>query len=286
MQKSSCFAIVAVATFAVAQPVLAANSVFIESKTVVAGARGVEVGIYLSNTPHVGLVHMPFQITEITPGSFIADTLLLIGQGRLAGTLDQANSEQYFAVQHDTLGFVGCWWARAQPDFVSPDAVFYFSSRGLLRRDFCLPPGDDGMPPSGSPSLILRFDVSNVPGTFEIDSTCFGHDGLLFAECYGPVIFTPSFTKGVITIVPCECQCHGDPACDGIRDVLDVTRVIGEAFGATARESDVECGRKTRADINCDCKVDITDVIGMIDVVIRGKDPSGAICDGCSDNCP
>ena len=272
----------------------AANHVYVESKTVVAGARNVEVGIYISNIPSVALVHMPFEIREVTPGSFIADTIEFRAGGRLLGNLHAPVSLQYFATQEDSLGVVGCWWTRSYPDFVSPDMVHYVSLRGLVNTNLCLPSGTDGVPPYGddwvnpdaSPSLKLRFDVSSVPGVFEIDSSCVGTDGLRFASCYGHTIFTPEFTKGIITIVPCACQCHGDPVCDGIRNVMDVVAVIDEAFGAKSPISDSECGRKTRGDLNCDCQVSIVDVVKMIDVAMRGKVPDSVLCDGCSGNCP
>lgn len=263
-----------------------ANYVYIESKTVVAGAKNVEIGIYLSNVPALAALHMPFEIREVTSGSYIADTIVFSAAERLLGNLHTPNSVQYFAVQEDTLGYVGCWWTRAYPDFVSPDLVHYFSSRGLINTGLCLPAGSDGLPPNGSPSLVLRFDVTEVPGTFEIDSSCVGNDGLRFVSCFGSTVFTPEFTKGVITIVPCACACHGDPVCDGAHTIEDVMAIAAEAFGAAAPALDEDCGRKSRGDLNCDCQVGIVDVVTMIDVVLRGKDPASVICDGCSGNCP
>ena len=294
-ETGSWFAVASIlAALAMAEVVVAANDVYIESKTVVAGARGVEVGIYLSNTPPLAGVHLPFEFREVTPGSFITDTLVLLSSNRLVGNLQSGVASQYFATQHDTLGIVGCWWIRSQPDFVSPDLAHYVNFAGLFLPARCLPSGSDGLPPIGDmvtpgsePSLVLRFDVTSVPGTFEIDRDCVGTEQMVFVACHGQQnVFAPTFTKGVITIVPCVCECHGDPACDGVLDVADLTAAVDEAFGGMPSQADVECGRKTRCDINCDCQVDVRDVVGMIDVAIRGKDPLLMICDGCSDNCP
>ncbi|MEW5702122.1 MAG: hypothetical protein AB1792_07840 [Candidatus Zixiibacteriota bacterium] len=282
MRRMLC-AIPVAASLCLVRTALAANAVYVESKTVVAGALGVDVGIYLSNIPPLAIMHLPFEIRAVTPGSFIADTISLTGTGRLTGYFGDAGTTLYYAQPDDSLG---CWVVTEPPDFASPDMVRYYSGGGMFQRDRCLPSGSDGLPPTGTPSLVLHFNVTDVPGTFEIDSTCVWHDGPEFVDCMLSYIFPPSFTKGVITIVPCACACHGDPECDGRRDVLDILAMVGETFRRWTPVEDVDCGRGSRADINCDCRVDVADVVGMIDVVVRGEDGATVICDGCSNQCP
>ncbi len=261
---------------------LAVNSVYVESKTVVAGARDVEIGVYIENVPPVQVMFFPFEFRELTAGSFIGDTIELRPAGRLAAQ-HWSHGVSYSSQPSETLS---CWYEQPYPDFVSPNMALYFGIAPFPPEWPCLPGGSDGLPPTGTPSLVFRFDVSSVPGKFLIDSTCFYHDYFRMWECDGPMVFAPRYTPGVITIIPCACTCHGNPICDGVHNVLDITAIIGEAFQGQSPRSDASCGRKTRCDLNCDCEVTVTDVIAMIDVAIRGVDPALRICDGCSDRCP
>jgi hypothetical protein len=260
----------------------AGNSVYVESKTVVAGARDVQVGVYVENVPPLKTMYLPFEFRSLTPGSFIADTIALRTAGRLA-TQRWSRIESYFSVPSDTMS---CYYEQRYADFVSSNMVLYMGYT-LFPSEFpCLAGGSDGLPPTGTPSLVFHFDVSSVPGTFIIDSTCYYHENFRMWECDGPIMFAPKFTPGVITIVPCTCGCQGNPICDGVRNMLDVTAIIGEAFQGQPAMRDASCGRNTRCDLNCDCEVTVADVVAMIDVSVRGVDPTLRICDGCADRCP
>jgi hypothetical protein len=80
----------------------------------------------------------------------------------------------------------------------------------------------------------------------------------------------------------CVCDCHADPACDGVTDIFDVTHVINVAFrnGAPMPDSNTLCPRVT-TDVNCDGVTDIFDVVHMVNVAFRNGNPATEICDPC-----
>lgn len=262
---------------------LGANSVVVESKDVPADATGIEVGIYIENDDSLAAVVIPLQFRQVTTGSFIADTLAIIPQNRLESYLIGSVVTDYFPGPDSSL-----WWqcngegfaTRGSPDFVSPDAVFYGA---IATSDSCLPIGDDGSPPGGSPSLLLTFNVTDVQGTFEIDTACVTpNNHLRFASCTDFDGITPSFTKGVIEI-GCECDCHADPVCDSVHNVLDLVAIVGVAFQGADPIPDPNgfCPYET-TDVNCDDVTDVLDV-GLMNLVVNyGANPDSTFCDPCA----
>jgi subtilisin family serine protease len=97
--------------------------------------------------------------------------------------------------------------------------------------------------------------------------------------------FKPDFVKGTVTLFsPCDCHCHGDPACDGSIDILDVVAVINVAFRGAVDVHDPSCTLSGRSDINCDCSVDVLDVVTVINHAFRGD--NSALCNACTATCP
>lgn len=111
------------------------------------------------------------------------------------------------------------------------------------------------------------------------------------ATCGG--YFTCNQAACGITI--CDCTCHGDPNCDGVKvDITDVVLTVGVAFRNMPSTCDAGCspdGRAERTDVNCDGGTDIVDVVKMVSVAFRNGDPAVEFCNPCNTppptaNCP
>jgi hypothetical protein len=232
------------------------------------------------------------ELRSTSGGAFIENVLTMTVGGRLATwntagqganltrRIGQKNSPGTTSCAPDSLGLV---WGPAPldttPDFVTPDAAMYWGYG--LTVDIL--PGDDGLPGSGTPSLILNFDVSTNAGTFVVDTTCIAPDNhLLFITGLNPATdqIVPSFTPGTVTLA-CECDGHADPACDGLANVFDVIVAVDVAFRGGAPISDPLCPRE-RTDANCSGATDVFDVVAMVDVAFRGGDPGTVFCDPCA----
>jgi hypothetical protein len=97
--------------------------------------------------------------------------------------------------------------------------------------------------------------------------------------------FKPRFIGGSATIgSSCDCTCHGDPACDGNTDVLDVVSVVNVAFRGIVDVQDATCTHIGRTDMNCDCSVDVLDVVTVVNRAFRGD--SSTPCNACTSPCP
>jgi len=146
----------------------------------------------------------------------------------------------------------------------------------------------------GAPSLVpghgviaqifLRIKPTAVPGNvLELYMPTLGPNVLQATTIGGTLI--PALTSGSITLTgiqACECQCHGDPVCDGAVDVQDVVLTINTAFRGTASVADPLCPHSARTDINCSGATDVIDVVRIIDVAFRGVAAASAICNPCS----
>ncbi|MBI3873342.1 MAG: hypothetical protein HY304_09745 [candidate division Zixibacteria bacterium] len=272
------------------------NSVIVESKTVVAGTDSVWVGIFISNNLPVRELYLPLELRSLTPGAFVRSRTIFA---------DNPTGRLYNSPLSDDSS--SCWslpwlnpdiWIYAAPEsanecsgpvsqsygfrpsinnaiYVSPDAYSLWGN-----GTYCgsLAPGEDP-PVSDSASCYFVFDVTDVPGQFEID-TCCANGHLQFRSYSPPYSVTPGFVKGVITIL-CTCPCHADPVCDGWTDVLDVMSVIDVAFRGQPEQAHAGC-RSAREDVDCNGLVDVADVVKMIEAAIRGAEPGAVFCDPCS----
>lgn len=77
---------------------------------------------------------------------------------------------------------------------------------------------------------------------------------------------------------PCSCPCHGDPLCDGSRDVLDLALVTDIIFSGAKDTVDATCPHVGRSDVNCDCARDVLDLVFLIDHLFNGGPQP---CDPC-----
>ncbi|MBI3873288.1 MAG: hypothetical protein HY304_09460, partial [candidate division Zixibacteria bacterium] len=289
-----CFATLCVVLWA--RPAAALeNSVVVESKTVVAGADSVWVAVFVNNSVPIYELDLPLELRSVTAGAFTRSKIIIgdAPAGRVHNSpLSDDSSNCWFPPWSNP--FLAFWGAPNTVDncsgpvsesyggdastnapFVSPDAV-------LLTADghYCGPLGAGQDPPSSdSASCYLVFDVTNIPGQFEIDTCCaWGH--LSFG---GGIV--PSFTKGVITI-RCDCSCHADPDCNGVTDIVDVIQTIDRAFRGAETIDDPSCAAHGasvdgRTDVNCSGATDLVDVVLMIRVAVRGEDPASVFCNAC-----
>jgi hypothetical protein len=85
-------------------------------------------------------------------------------------------------------------------------------------------------------------------------------------------------------VITCVCDCHGDPECDGVTDILDVTQIVDEAFRHGEPPADADCTHSSRNDLNCNCIVDVLDVVSMVNHAFRGD--TRPFCDPCLEPCP
>ncbi|HUU46076.1 MAG TPA: hypothetical protein VM118_10130 [Acidobacteriota bacterium] len=264
---------------------VAANSVTVESRQVPLGATGVTVGVYLENEDSLSGLVIPLEIREVTSGAFIADTLEVSAQNRLVTSLSDMVVQDFMPEQDNTK-----WWCcdgggfstRGAPDFLSPDAFIYAA---IATSGPSLPIGNDGSPPDGNPSIQIMFAVTETEGTFEIDTVCITPNNHLTFMGRDEVAPLPvSFTKGIVTIVDsCACDCHADPICDSVHNILDLVAIVGVAFQGADPIPDPNpfCPYET-TDVNCDDVTNVLDV-GLMNLVVNyGANPDSTFCNPCA----
>ncbi len=274
--------------------VYSGNLVEVESKWVEAGEVDVSLGVYVENSEPVMAVIFPLEIRSIHVGSFIRRTLDIRPQGRFndwAGEDPPITTELYYPYRSsprenancptDTAGNIWQWMAHdSLPDFMGEEALMYFYTNGSYDIQYLMP-GDDGESGSGTPSLSLVFDVTDVGGAFIIDTTCTGlsnHIGFVDME---NALVVPRFRPAIV-LIGCNAECHGDPNCDGSCDIIDLVRSVDVAFkGAPpAIDPDPRCPVEN-TDVNCDLVTDVIDVVKMINVQYRSASLLDEFCVAC-----
>ncbi len=103
-----------------------------------------------------------------------------------------------------------------------------------------------------------------------------------------PTLSNPDQTdineNGIGDACECACDCHGDPACDGIRcDIVDVVSTIGVAFRSAPAIVDPNplCPNES-TDVNCSGTTDIVDVVKVVGVAFRSLSPATEFCAPCA----
>jgi len=146
--------------------------------------------------------------------------------------------------------------------------------------------------PDGRVVLNFDFNVTSVPGTFEIDTACFSSTITtihLIDNDFPPVDHGPLgtneviFEKSVITIEPCVCAVKGDLNNDGMSNPLDVVYMVNYVY--LSADDFVEppgwvCPYEL-GDTDCDGAISPVDVINLAILVYRGED---CLCDPCTIN--
>ncbi len=271
----------------------AANSVVVESKTVMAGAQGVVIGVRVTNDFPLAAVIIPLKIREVSTGSFITDLALSWG-GRMDSVMTDAvinyqySTENYICESYGGIGFRDIATRRADSSRTvgaSPEGAMFARIRIASPT---LSPGTDI-----TPSMRMIVNVTNTLGTFEVDTTCTvvsNHLQFVRTNPTGPPTgLLPSFTKGIVTIAACNCVHHGDLNGDAAFDVFDLMSLIDYVFGGyPIPPTDQGCPHVDRGDVNCDGGDDVLDVIYLNDYLFSN---GPAPCDPCAcspypTNCP
>lgn len=158
------------------------NSIKLESKWVEEGESNVTLGIHLTNEAPMAGVLIVLEIRQVHVGSFIRRSLDIRPQGRLMSW----TGDDLFAVENyypyrtepgpeernrcpmDAQGRVWRWLRHdSLPDFIGEEALLYYHSSTSEERPY-LNVGSDGLPGTGTPSLLLVFDVTEEGGAFII----------------------------------------------------------------------------------------------------------------------
>lgn len=271
----------------------AANQVVVESKTVLAGATGVVIGVQMTNdTPLAGIV-IPLKVRAVTQGSFITHLALSWG-GRLDSSLTDFKVNNQYTNENYSCSGGGLGFADTVTSVANLSKAVAASPAGLMfvrlgSEPPFLPVGTDT-----APSMKLVVDVTGTPGTFEVDTSCtLRGNHLAFVGDSPPeelpTSLLPSFTKGIITIAACNCDHHGDLTGNGVIDILDVLALQNYIYNGTpVPVKDPLCPHVDRGDVNCSGYDDTVDLVYLIDYVFNGGD---APCNPCActpypTNCP
>ncbi|HUU46340.1 MAG TPA: LamG-like jellyroll fold domain-containing protein, partial [Acidobacteriota bacterium] len=80
----------------------------------------------------------------------------------------------------------------------------------------------------------------------------------------------------------CDCDCHADPQCDSVTNVLDVVQAVNIAFRGTMPTPDPNptCPYLP-ADVDCSGFINVIDVVKFVNVAFRSGDPAVNFCDPC-----
>jgi len=185
----------------------AENNVTIESKSVPMDGTDITIDVTIANDNYVENLHIPCIVREIDPGSFWREPL----PQNMTGLSNE--SVEYFW-DPPTFGSLfrglepcnGCEhpYQTAYPEVTAYNAV---SPDAFCIVALTLPPDYLVATPEGALRVRLTINVNDVPGRFEIDTAAWVNDyGLFFVDDDWPAnIINPSFTKGVITILPSHC---------------------------------------------------------------------------------
>lgn len=271
------------------------GSVFVESKTVITG-QAFTAGVFVSNTTtlHSFVIPLIVRAIDTYPTTI---SLAIRADGRL-GLNYGVPSSHVFLSAFSTMdggcaggpgtGFGGPVTGGGDPDvsgyfesisldpamLSSPDAFRYYAFR-LLPSDPILPPGTD----MSIPSLEFAFTAPPTPGMFEIDTTCTSPDvHLAFVEEVGFGEVIPSFTKGTITVNPCDCPHLSDFDESGFLDALDLNAMIDALFFSGANPQDPSCPT-SRADFDYNGAPDAVDLNWLISHMFFGGEGP---CDPCN----
>lgn len=274
------------------------NSVFVESRSVLVGADSVLLGVFVDNEVPIIAMELPLEIRSIDSGAYCRDHLawrinpdgrILLSDGWALGEL----TSRYYPTPDSASSCSGpvsrSYSASSTSiDFVSPDGV-YFQGVGNGDVNFLDPALHADRDPlvRDSASLQLILGVSSIPGRFEIDTCCVIPS--LHLQFIGTSVesIVPAFSKGIVTVVDCGCECQGDPVCDGVHDILDVSATIDRAFKAAPPSVTPVCINESLinsdgpTDVDCMRATDVVDVVRMIGIAIRGDTSSMPSCPPC-----
>jgi len=221
--KGTVSALAIACALGMAGSAMAANHVRVDTMSFVPPNTTVTIGVYVENdVPLTGFV-LPLEIRTWSTNAYMVTGGFQRGlnaTGRMnlsplgaegdtwppanitSRTLAVAEAPTAGSCNRRIAGDMGTRWntQAAQPDFVSPDAVFLATvSQGDpgIGEDIAMPAGSD---PQGTPSYRIVCNVGPTPGVFIIDTTCVAPaNHLLFVdEAFGPIV--PTFQHGIVGV--------------------------------------------------------------------------------------
>lgn len=202
MKRVICLSVMAVLLWATAA--LAVNTVVIPSMSVDKGQTGVVIPILLTNDVQLKSVICPVVFREQTPGAFITSVTLAFADRLPPGSPNPLNEisfrNQYAEedgvckdAQPGGFGTITSSSGGPSPVVASPECALFVRQKLFSPA---LAPGSDA-----TGSFVMTVDVTNVDGTFLIDTTCANPSNhLLFIEDITNTPYIPDFTPSVITV--------------------------------------------------------------------------------------
>lgn len=185
-----------------------ANTVVVDSKTVCAGAKGVTIGVKITNDREVRHVTVPLEIRSVPGGAFVTSVKMSWGDrmplGRTHPLGENGFASQFYVrdcpcAKDQVQGYGKIASTDTLAHDVKGETVGLLFSRFRMMGEN-LKPGQDS-----TGSFILTVDVGDKAGKFEIDTTCIcpSHTLMFVDIAPTPEGVFPTFTKGVITVEAC-----------------------------------------------------------------------------------
>jgi hypothetical protein len=268
------------------------NSLVVESRTIGVGVSAT-VGVFFSNDEPVRSMCIPLVVREITPGVYpTALSASFPVEGRLG--LDYTTFPPGYLWENISLAIYDNEDGTCKYGQPGGFGTITVSGAGLTYNEHPSPSSPDGFGitrnrmnfedlPAGTdgvvPSIAFSVTAPMTAGMFEIDSTC--RDPachLLFDTPYGYVL-PVTFTKGIISVIPCDCPYQGDYDHTGWCNSADMALLIDILFKGVADTQDPSCPA-TRSDMDCDGFATPMDLAYMIDYLWDGGPWP---CNPCSD---
>jgi len=185
------------------------NHVTVESKTVCAGQKGVDVRVLIENAVDIRHVTVPLVVRSGKGDAFVT-TIKQSWGDRLPAAKGSPLSEYLITSLYSKrecqcsgttqTGF-GPEFARDTLENAVPGSPLGVLFTRLRMTGANLPAGKDS-----TGSAIMTFTIGEKAGTFEIDTTCIcPSNHLMYVEQVSPPRgVDPGFTKGVITVEACK----------------------------------------------------------------------------------
>ena len=208
-----------------------------------------------------------YSVTFIVTDSLLADT-------QSVQITIQPNPDR-FDTNPDSLEFTFAV-AQNQPD----SQELFVTDPGCGEMDFEVLVSDPWLlvtPASGTTTQLLLVDIDTA--------------GLAAGDYVGTITIRQTGVASPESIMVnvdlqvteeiCICSCHADPppVCDGLYNIQSIVVIIGVAFRGNFDVGEATCP-VSFSDANCDCIIDVLDVIRIIDFVWRNGPP---LCNPCTD---
>lgn len=150
--------------------------------------------------------------------------------------------------------------ARIRPDASSSWDGGPLIGIGLKQIQLWVPALAGKSPNTGQPPVDLTVQVTDPGGSYQTQS---GHYGVCE---FGEVC-------SCSTTLVCDCPCYGDPNCDGVISVVDVTKCVDVAFRSVQATFDSDCLKNwspiSRTDVDCTEATNVLDVVRVVAAAFR-----------------